>query len=608
MALKAAQLLRVAPFLLSLSWIIYLAGVTWIGMFPRFSRNTWISENAILPGYARANFGAADVTFAGQLASELNAKRPTWDNDFPQWLFDAMQSLKLDAYVHNFTTPMHTRGQNVFGILRSGRADGREAVVLATRIRPGDEKGGWGETSGLCLSLALMRFLSGEKWLSKDIILLVLDGRHKYSAAAKAWLDTYHLDTGNEGMFPRAGVIRQAIVLDFDRYRFNALGLVTEGISGQLSNLDLVNTLRFVAAGQNVNVVLGREPSPAMFNALFKFMKHAALGRTEEDHSHFLRWAIDSYTLTGTNTTSTGYIHTQAIAKVFEGIVRSMSTVSQHLFMSFFLYVLCSPSQFVSIGVYLYPIMMILAPLILQSLYLHFSNNNPMVGSAVSSIAATVSFGAIILHVIPLMDELSTFLLPNSLFRPELAAGLWIIFVVIAVIGLFNIIFPRIENMFRDKTVVAPVSTSWISLKAYLNIYFIFATVFLAICNFSAATFSVIPLVPIAFFPYPIKFVQSRMQKMQSLFVLILLPLTSPLSLCVWLTLSGSGHLLHDVYQRMEEFRFAGTLVMPLVCLVYFPLQILAWRVCLFGYIQSNQVSAQTLSHERSHTGKQKDQ
>eukprot|EP00937_MAST-01D_sp_MAST-1D-sp2_P001393 g1393.t1 len=199
---------------------------------------------------------------------------------------------------------------NAYGVLRARPgttgADGREALLLivhyanvgaAAGSSAGDE-GAVAPISSLATGLALLRRLrlSGSRWLSKDVVLLVaddgpLDSTDGLSRGTDAWLRAYNRDAGAsagasggragggavemsagadadadaevEALQARAGVLRQALVLVDAGARAGSplpraprappagaegeteadVALLLAGRDGQLPNLDMVNVI-----------------------------------------------------------------------------------------------------------------------------------------------------------------------------------------------------------------------------------------------------------------------------------------------------------------------------------------------------------------------------
>ncbi|RLN10143.1 hypothetical protein BBJ28_00025502, partial [Nothophytophthora sp. Chile5] len=186
------------------------------------------------------------------------------------WIGSRLRDLdRVEAYQHTFRTDeAAAQRTNVYGILRaSPLADGKEAIVMVAHYR--NVGADSGDSSGLFLGLALLKYLARAKWLAKDVILLVaddgvLDGSDGYAPGSEAWLQAYHLDpveSGLQGALPmRAGVIRAAVNLETmeDSRRVDSVGIYMAGMNGQLPNLDLVNTAVRAFRQHQVPTILDR--------------------------------------------------------------------------------------------------------------------------------------------------------------------------------------------------------------------------------------------------------------------------------------------------------------------------------------------------------------
>ncbi|RAW21595.1 hypothetical protein PC110_g21962, partial [Phytophthora cactorum] len=315
------------------------------------------------------------------------------------------------------TDETSTPRTNVYGILRaSPLADGKEAIVLVTQYcNVGADSG---ENSGLSLGLALLKYLSRAKWLAKDVILLAaddgyLDGSDGYAPGTEAWLQAYHLDPIESGLqgglSMRAGVIRAAVNLEtlYGSRHVDSVGIYTAGMNGQLPNLDLVNTAVRAFHQHQIPTILDRadvqqdgehksyvsrtlefvsslseEYTPPEFKerarnyltnlkGMLHFMTTLATGPSGP-HANFISYNIDSITLSLTKSQTSGGrpLASRDVLRSIEMVVRALSNLEEKLHQSFFLYVLPSTSTFVSVGEYIYVVLLVISPAIAHLLYL----------------------------------------------------------------------------------------------------------------------------------------------------------------------------------------------------------------------------------------------
>lgn len=228
--------------------------------------------------------------------------------------------------------PYPSVGVNVVGILHSPRTSGREALVLSTRSLHEKFKVPMkNPVSSLALGITLMQHFQNAKWLSRDVIFVVADGKYQ-DEGIRAWLHDYHHFLGSYGStyfffehafgslhknvsssqristqneFARSGNIRGAISLDFFEENFTYLVVCPEGINGKLPNLDLLNAIdRIASFGENSYTVLLNVNDPLVkflysIQAIdFKnfpipllqyisFVLHGAIGVPTGDHGWF---------------------------------------------------------------------------------------------------------------------------------------------------------------------------------------------------------------------------------------------------------------------------------------------------------------------------------
>ncbi|KAG1685026.1 hypothetical protein DVH05_009767 [Phytophthora capsici] len=424
----------VASHCLSLCWGTYILGIIWLLLHPAITvttgelkcRGTYMSENALLIDLMEARASHQEANWARNFHNDL-LKLPELPStgcggncsSVVDWIDTQLRGMdRVEAYRHVFQTDTALDSRtNVYGVLRaSPLADGKESIVLVTHYRNvGAENG---VNSGLSYGLALLKYLSRAKWLAKDVILLasdddVLDGSDGYAPGTEAWLQAYHLDpvnSGLQGVLPmRAGVIRAAINLEtmLDSRQANAVGIYTAGMNGQLPNLDLVNTAVRAFREHQISTILDRaeaqdttkhqgfvsstigcikslseEYTPQEFKesaqnyltnleGMLHFMTTLAYGPSGP-HANFISYNIDSITLSLTKRVASGDrpLAPRDVLRSIEMVVRALSNLEEKLHQSFFLYVLPNTSTFVSVGEYVYAVLLAISPAIAHLLYL----------------------------------------------------------------------------------------------------------------------------------------------------------------------------------------------------------------------------------------------
>ncbi|KAI5084234.1 hypothetical protein GOP47_0000403 [Adiantum capillus-veneris] len=283
-----------------------LFGLIALLLLPALAKNTYISENALIPGSASPKFTVRDAMDAAQFARDLQALRHNTTNPgmaIRSFLVKYLVGMGVDFYVHPFSPPGPTFssinfllshpsstkflqssakdnvtvsvefGVNIAGIIRAPRGDGNEAIVLVTPYDAGSLTDA--DVVSLGLGLSLFQLLNKAPWLAKDIIWLAADSQFSLHTAVSAWLKDYHepfyqsstageilfslvdkpsaslLEESTLGDFKRAGVIGAGVVFNMQGVQVRLLNdfltVYAEGPNGQMPNLDLINVVNNLA-------------------------------------------------------------------------------------------------------------------------------------------------------------------------------------------------------------------------------------------------------------------------------------------------------------------------------------------------------------------------
>ncbi|KAL3675795.1 hypothetical protein R1sor_025743 [Riccia sorocarpa] len=209
-----------------ISILCYVAGVVGILILPFLAKNTYISENALMPGSAHSAFNNFDSIYARSSAEELlelASQNPDVQRTISRWIIQEMLGVGADCYIHPFNSPapafsstrfpkssghfkwttaanssfsedegqqQTTSGVNVVGIIRAPQGAGNEAVVLVTPYDSAafEQESAW----TLGMGVALFRELSQALWLARDVVWLVADSKYGAYPAVDSWLKEYH--------------------------------------------------------------------------------------------------------------------------------------------------------------------------------------------------------------------------------------------------------------------------------------------------------------------------------------------------------------------------------------------------------------------------------
>ncbi|XP_010492962.1 PREDICTED: glycosylphosphatidylinositol anchor attachment 1 protein isoform X2 [Camelina sativa] len=433
------------------SVVFSAAGVLALLILPLLAKNTYISENALMPGSARSMLSNRDVSDGSKLVKDIKNYRLNHEGQVQKLIGKYMSEMGAEVYYQKFHPegnqfhPLHffsgpdsytlldnvscaSYGVNVAGIIRAPRGDGKESIVLVT---PYDFiNGGDYEALSLGITGTLFSLLARVTWLSKDIIWLVADSRYGDYRPVAAWLTEYHspsfkdsdllkcgeLNTADK--FRRAGTMAAALVLKVDgrSERFeDTLSIYAEASNGQMPNLDLINVVNYLAVhrqGFYVKVekvvsllssswlkIIGEifeavgklahtlnpdwnfgiptadylEGSATLASSLYS----QALGIPTGPHGAFRDYQVDAITLKVSprfppDSKTRQHDFFLRGAKLLEGTIRSVNNLLEKFHQSFFLYLLTSPSKFISVGVYMIAFALLVAslPMVAASLYI----------------------------------------------------------------------------------------------------------------------------------------------------------------------------------------------------------------------------------------------
>jgi glycosylphosphatidylinositol transamidase len=326
----------------------------------QYSRRTYISENALLPGQVHTYFDGSEHDVFRAYRHEVHelVGKPTEERNARLAEIFRSSGLKVATQKYGYTAAAaNATGENVYAVLQGPRADATEALVLmaAWTNMAGNEN-----QSGVALVLTLARYFKRWSLWSKDIIFLVTEDS---VAGPQAWVDAYH--DAHDARFVRplavkSGLLQGALAVDYPAgpwgQRFDKLHVMYDGANGQLPNLDLVNTAVSVAQGQmGIECTLQRmfdhgDKYQDRLLTLGRGMLNQALGHATGPHSGFMRYHVDAITL---QTVGDGWHDEMSLGRSVEGIFRSLNNLLEHLHQSFFFYLLMQPRRFVSIGTYL---------------------------------------------------------------------------------------------------------------------------------------------------------------------------------------------------------------------------------------------------------------
>ncbi|KAH8653322.1 Gaa1-like protein [Xylariales sp. PMI_506] len=364
LARRDPRLLKIPPYL---SLLLIVVGVAWLFMLPLngYSRRTYISENALLPGQVHTYFGGSDQNVFRAYKHEINALEHKSNIEINDKLEDIFKGIGLKVGRQNYTYHASGNtyaGENVYAILQAPRGDATEAIVLVAAWKNVKDEF---NRNGLPLALSLTRYFKRWSLWSKDIILVVPPESH---AGMQAWVDAYHdaHDPSKVASLPiKSGALQGAIAIDYAQDgRYEGVHIVYDGVNGQLPNLDLINSVVNICSGQmGLSSTIQEMWTHAdnyndRLKTMLRGMVKQGLGHAVGPHSSFIPYHVDAITV---QPIGAGWHDEMSLGRLIEGTFRSLNNLLEHLHQSFFFYLLMHKERFVSIGTYLPSAMLIAA-------------------------------------------------------------------------------------------------------------------------------------------------------------------------------------------------------------------------------------------------------
>ncbi|GME86857.1 unnamed protein product [Ambrosiozyma monospora] len=217
------------------SVLLSILGIAWILTLPMDGqyRNTYISENALMPSQAYNFFRESEWNFVRGYREEVVAHLEDSIYDRNALLQNWLDEVGYKTSILNYTSAYDGVNKPIlFAIYHAPKGDDTEAMVLAApwRTEDGDFNRG-----GVSLAVGMARYFHRLSIWSKNIIVVFPENAQD---ALKYWVDSYHTNLDQTG-----GSIESAAVLEYpsggDGVDFVEISYV--GLNGQLPNLDLIN-------------------------------------------------------------------------------------------------------------------------------------------------------------------------------------------------------------------------------------------------------------------------------------------------------------------------------------------------------------------------------
>lgn len=329
-------------------------------------RNTYISENALMPSQAYSYFRESEWNILRGYRTQIDGMDPADVEGNMQVMGDWFRDIGFKVEFHK--TEYNTT--NLYAIWHAPRADGTEAMVLGASYFQSDELFNIG---GLSLLFSLSRFFHRWSIWSKNLIFIIPQDP---GVSLRSWVDAYHNSLENY-----VGSIESAIMMDYasNSDNFEYVELYYDGLNGQLPNLDLVNVCVYVTEHEGPRISLQNIPREELrVNTYWARLKILLLGFKNlsltgiskfKGQEAFSGWKIQSLTLKAIpDENGSGPFDITTFGRVPEAIFRSVNNLLEKFHQSFFFYFLLQTRNFVSIGTYLPSGGLIIASFILSFL------------------------------------------------------------------------------------------------------------------------------------------------------------------------------------------------------------------------------------------------
>ncbi|KAI9822894.1 MAG: Glycosyl phosphatidyl inositol protein transamidase complex subunit [Thelocarpon impressellum] len=585
------RILKLPPYLSALCIVV---GVVWLLLLPLddYSRQTYISENALLPGQVHTYFGGSEENIFRAYKREVEALAESGTDEVVEKLGEIFRSagLKVARQKYQYTSSGKTlSGENVYSILYAPRGDATEAIVLVAAWRNMD---GELNQSGVALLLTLARYFKRWSLWSKDIIFLITS---ESRAGPPAWVDAYHdAHSPSVASLPlKSGALQGALVIDHAlSHRFESLHIVYDGINGQLPNLDLFNTAVSIAGGQmGIPSALQQMWKHAdtyrdRLQTMLRGMVNQGLGHASGPHSSFIPYHVDAITL---QAVGDGWQDEMAMGRTIESIFRSLNNLLEHFHQSFFFYLLMQQNRFVSIGTYLPSAMLVAVNFTIMAIALWVQSGRPEQKSLGSTEKGKEKMEIVkkddMVSVVP-SQSLAT--VERKIFLP-LASVVIVHFLGVVPLHLFNIIsatqmspifyafaglnvlLPHVGAALLSRY-LSPTAQQFLLIKSFSLLLLGMFLSALATLNFSLALLVGLLSAPLTFIPLP---APSHQRRLGVMFAAGLLNLLAPSAVL----LAGSVYLGTDVRRILVEAAFGwrvwGMWTQMVVWCVWWP----AWLV-----------------------------
>ncbi|KAL0489158.1 zinc peptidase-like protein [Acrasis kona] len=236
--------------------LLFVAGLVFFFSWPFMTKNAYFSENALAVGHHAPKYEYEDSQYALQVSRDLKqAFIQGGKSEALIFLERTLNNFGLETKRHPYKIKREflngtatIRGTNLYGTVRAPRGSGKESIVLTAPLSQD-------KCDNMGLAVSLLKVINSFKWLHHDFILVISDdgGFSNQWSGEYAFIHSPVITTGR---------MRECITLDFDDFSFHQMAVVTEGVNGDVPNLDLVNTLIWIARHNDLSITLFQDGPP----------------------------------------------------------------------------------------------------------------------------------------------------------------------------------------------------------------------------------------------------------------------------------------------------------------------------------------------------------
>ncbi|TID16692.1 hypothetical protein CANINC_004144 [Pichia inconspicua] len=527
--LKLLHMLPRISLLLTLFSIIFMVSLAMDGQY----RNTYISENALMPGQAHSFFRESEWNHVRGFRNEIVNMMNDNLNDRNLKIEQLLISMGYKTNILNYTDPITgIEKPTLYAIYHVPKGDDTEAMVLAT---PWFNRDGELNVGAMSLTLGLSRYFRRLSIWAKNIIIVIPEDS---GSTLRNWVDAYHTTLDNTG-----GSIESALVLDCPTSSdyIGYIEIEYSGVNGQLPNLDLFNTVVQICDNENIKASVNNAPYGqlwtndfysrvnSLFNGIFEIASAGVLDVC--DAQSFSGWNIQALTIRakeGDRTDITSF------GRVIDNTFRSVNNLLEKFHQSFFFYLLMGTRQFVSVGMYLPASAMSAFAFVVASANAWIGGNNSTINSINLNNSAIFNTTSLILAAITAILVTSCtvgFGLYTSTLSPRPDAEFTDIMYHWFALPLFALLF---LSPFISLTKLR-VNSDYSRALSSISLFFLgYTLVGLMILNFALSFIISICAAPLCFIKFDSKFVLK--EKLRNL---ILLFLSCP---ALWLLIFGFAY------------------------------------------------------------------